>query len=268
VEEPRDGAALVSADAGVPLHRQLYLVLHDEIGRGVLGPGDGLPTEQSLCDQFGVSRITVRRALADLVEAGLIERRHGVGSFVTERPPAGRKVAGGSYLDELRQVEFETEVDVIECGVRALPATIRARWDSRDVALYVLRVRRERRTGEPLIITEAWLPAELADVVTESALAGAPLYRLLADAGVDLERIDHEITAEIAGPRTASLLGTTIGAPLIRVNRVAFADGVPHHVLSIAMSPSRSRVVLHQTSMTDDSVGSMRIAHDVLRPTS
>jgi GntR family transcriptional regulator len=268
VEESRDGAALVSADAGVPLHRQLYLVLHDEIGRGVLGPGDALPTEQSLCDQFGVSRITVRRALADLVEAGLIERRHGVGSFVTERPPAARKVAGGTYLDELRQVEFETEVDVVEFGVRALPVNVGARWDGRGVALYVLRVRRERRTGEPLMITEAWLPAELADVVTESALTRVPLYRLLSEAGVNLERIDHEMTAEIAGPRTASLLNTTIGAPLIRVNRVAFADGAPHHVLSIAMSPNRSRVILHQTSMAADSGGTMTIAHDVLRPTS
>src|SRR5271169_7105834 len=75
----------VTAGAGVPLHRQLFLVLHDEIARGALAPGDALPTEQTLCDQFGVSRITVRRALADLAEQGYIERRQGVGSFVRQR---------------------------------------------------------------------------------------------------------------------------------------------------------------------------------------
>jgi GntR family transcriptional regulator len=267
VEESRDGTGLVSAGAGVPLHRQLYLVLHDEIGRGVLAPGAALPTEQSLCDQFGVSRITVRRALADLSDGGLIERRHGVGSFVSERSQAARATAGGSYLDNLRQVEFETEVDVIECGVRPLPPAIGVRWDSRNTALHVMRVRRERRTGEPLMITEAWLPAELADVITESALARASLYRLLLEAGVNLERLEHEMTAEIAGPRTASLLDTAIGAPLIRVNRVAFANGIPHHVLSIAMSPNRSRIVLDQRSMDMESGASMLIAHDVLRPT-
>jgi GntR family transcriptional regulator len=268
VEDSRDGTALVAAGAGVPLHRQLYLVLHDEIGRGVLAPGESLPTEQSLCDQFGVSRITVRRALADLADAGLIERRHGVGSFVTEQAQTGRETSSGSYLDNLRQVEFETEVDVIECGIRPVPPAVGVRWDARETALYVLRVRRERRTGEPLMITEAWLPAELADVVTEAALGQTPLYRLLADAGVNLERVDHEMTAEIAGPRTASLLATAIGSPLIRVNRVAFAGGVPHHVLSIAMSPSRSRVVLNQKAMDMESGASMSIAHDVLRPTS
>ncbi|MGH3641657.1 MAG: GntR family transcriptional regulator, partial [Mycobacterium sp.] len=242
-------------------------VLHDEIGRGALATGDALPTEQSLCDQFGVSRITVRRALADLADAGLIERRHGIGSFVTDHAPPSRDVGGGSFLDELRKVEFETEVDVIELGVGALPRKVSERLGSVDEGLHVLRVRRERRTGEPLMVTEAWLPVGLADVVTEQALARAPLYRILSDTGVALERLEHELTAEIAGPRTAGLLGTTIGSPLIRVNRAAFVAGEPHHYLSILLSPSRSRVVLSQT-MQPGSGSELAIAHDVRRPTS
>ena len=66
VHDFRSSPAEVTTVAGVPLHRQLFLVLHDEIARGALAPGDVLPTEQTLCEQFGVSRITVRRALADL----------------------------------------------------------------------------------------------------------------------------------------------------------------------------------------------------------
>lgn len=264
----REGAALVSAAAGAPLHRQLYLVLHDEIGRGALAAGDALPTEQSLCEQFGVSRITVRRALADLADAGLIERRHGIGSFVTEQSSPSRHDTSGSYMDELRQVEFETEVDVIEFGERVLPRPVAERLDPRDRGLYVLRLRRERRTAEPLMITEAWLPVELADTITQVALASAPLYRLLSDAGANLERLEHELTAEIAGPRTAALLDTTIGSPLIRVNRVAFAAGAPHHVLSMVLSPNRSRVVLNQTFSDLESGAGMAIAHDVLRPTT
>src|ERR1700692_2807073 len=85
VGDTRAKGGQVSTASGVPLHRQLYLVLHDEIDRGVIAPGGALPTEQTLCDQFGVSRITVRRALADLAEQGYIERRQGVGSFVRQR---------------------------------------------------------------------------------------------------------------------------------------------------------------------------------------
>src|SRR5271170_3397701 len=84
VQKTSGNNASVSPGAGVPLHRQLFLVLHDEIDRGVIAAGEALPTEQTLCDQFGVSRITVRRALADLAERGYIERRQGVGSFVRE----------------------------------------------------------------------------------------------------------------------------------------------------------------------------------------
>ena len=255
-------SAEVTAGAGVPLHRQLFLVLHDEIARGALAPGDVLPTEQTLCDQFGVSRITVRRALADLADAGLIERRQGVGSFVRDQPPSHRSTGGGSFMDELRQTEFETEVGVIELDIRTVPKAI-ADQLGRERALHVLRLRRERRTSEPLMITEAWLPDDLSDVITEDALSRAPLYRLLADAGVELDRVRHEITAEIAGPRTAQLLDTAIGSALMRVNRLAFANGGPHHCLSILLSPNRSRVLVTQSAAELEAGDGMSIAHDV-----
>jgi GntR family transcriptional regulator len=264
--EASDQESLVNTAAGVPLHRQLFLVLHDEIARGALAAGDGLPTEQSMCEQFGVSRITVRRALADLAEAGLIERKHGVGSFVTHRSSPRGHDETGSYMDELRQVEFETEVQANECGIRTVPGHIADRLGSPERALHLLRVRRARRTGEPLMISEAWLPESLAETLTAPALAGAPLYELLHHAGIGLEGLDHELTAEIAGPRTAAQLGVSIGAPLIRINSVAHAAGRPHHFVSVLLSPNRSRVLLTQTAVEFESGVGMAIAHDVRRP--
>jgi GntR family transcriptional regulator len=268
VPDGNDRAPLVTTDAGVPLHRQMFLVLHDEIVRGALDPGDPLPTEQSMCDQFGVSRITVRRALADLADAGFIERKHGVGSFVLDHPSVRQRDVGGSYLDGLRQVEFETVVEVREFGVRAVPRPVAERLGSSDRALHALRLRCERRTGEPLMITEVWLPVGLADVVTEAAMGQAPLYHLLTEAGVTVDRMDHELTAEIAGPRNAHLMGTPIGAPLIRVNRVAFSGGAPHHFMAIVLSPNRSRVLLNQSAADLESGSGLAIAHDVRRPIS
>ncbi|MDH6245905.1 GntR family transcriptional regulator [Mycobacterium sp. OTB74] len=257
---------VVTADAGVALHRQLFLVLHDEIARGALAPGDPLPSEQSLGEQFGVSRITVRRALADLADHGLIERRHGVGSFVRQsgstRPPELQ-----SYTDELRQTQFETDVDVVEFDTRTAPAAVAEALGADGEMLHILRVRRERRTGEPLMITEAWLPADLAEPVSPVSLTERALYDLLADAGVKIGRMVHEMTAEIATPVTAKLLEVAIGSALIRVNRVAYASkgaaGRPHHYLSITMSPSRSRVLISQSMVDDDS--GLAIAHDVRR---
>jgi GntR family transcriptional regulator len=261
--------SVLSSDAGVPLHRQLFLVLHDEIDRGVIAAGAALPTEQTLCDQFGVSRITVRRALADLAEQGYIERRHGVGSFVREHRddagPTDELSAGRSYLDGLRQTQFETEVDVIELDTRRPPRPIVAALGAAGELLHIVRVRRQRRTGEPLIVSEAWLPDDLADTLTEPALRRAPLYQLLSDAGVSVDRVRHEITAEIAGPRNARLLDTAIGSALLRLNRLAFVAGAPHHHLAVLLSPSRSRVVMSQSGDDLATGDGLSITHDVRR---
>jgi GntR family transcriptional regulator len=80
--------------------------------------------------------------------------------------------------------------------------------------------------------------------------------------------MDHELTAEIAGPRNAQLMSTAIGAPLIRVNRVAFANGSPHHFMAIVLSPSRSRVMLNQFAADVQAGTGLAIAHDVRRPGS
>ncbi|BAX93564.1 GntR family transcriptional regulator [Mycobacterium shigaense] len=265
VRETSEKAGAVSTAAGVPLHRQLYLVLHDEIDRGVLAPGKALPTEQTLCDQFGVSRITVRRALADLAEHGYIERRHGVGSFVRQHGPADESSPGRSYLEGLRQTQFETEVDVVELEVRRPPRAIAEALEMSAELLHIVRVRRQRRTGEPLMVTDVWLPAALAGTLTDAALCRSPLYELLSDAGVVIDRVRHEITAEIAGPRNAQLLDTAIGAALLRVNRLVFAAGAPHHHLSALLSPSRSRVLLNQTADELQFADGLTIAHDVDR---
>ena len=204
VQQRSDKAGPVTAAAGVPLHRQLFLVLHDEIDRGVIAPGEALPTEQTLCDQFGVSRITVRRALADLAAQGYIERRQGVGSFVRQHDPADVP-ARRSYLQGLRQTQFETEAEVVELGVRSAPRAAAEALGRSGELLHIVRVRRQRRTREPLMVTDAWLPPELAPVLTERALRRAPLYELLSANGVAVDRVRHEITAEIAGPPNGQL---------------------------------------------------------------
>lgn len=265
MQENSGAVGPVSAGAGVPLHRQLFLVLHDEIARGAMAPGEALPTEQALCDQFGVSRITVRRALADLAEQGYIERRQGVGSFVRRRARSDEVPPGGSYMDGLRQAQFQTSIDVVEHDLRTPPSSIGDALGVTAELLHILRVRRERRTHEPLMVTEAWLPTDLADTLSSAALRRKPLYELLSTAGVVVDRMQHEITAEIAGPRNATLLNTSIGSALLRVNRLAFVAGAPHHYVSILLSPNRSRVLMSQTADELQTGDGLAIAHDVRR---
>jgi GntR family transcriptional regulator len=137
--DPGMPGAVVAAAGGMPLHRQLFLVLHDEIERGALAAGQPLPTELELCEQFGVSRITVRRALTDLADQGYITRRQGVGSFVRDRPSRTEKAHTRSYMDELRQVHFETDAEVLACDLADAPPAVIDLVGLSDRVLHTLR---------------------------------------------------------------------------------------------------------------------------------
>jgi len=168
-------------------------------------------------------------------------------------------------MDGLRQAQFQTSIDVVEHDLRTAPSSIGDALGVNAEMLHILRVRRERRTREPLMVTEAWLPTDLADPLSASALRRTPLYELLAAAGVVIDRMQHEITAEIAGPRNARLLNTAIGSALLRVNRLVFVAGSPHHYVSILLSPNRSRVLMSQSADELQTGDGLAIAHDVRR---
>ena len=207
----------------------------------------------------------MRRALADLASQGYITRRQGVGSFVRDHNPTAQEPAASlSYDDEMHQIQFESEVDVLEFGLRVAPQLISDKVGLAGEALYVLAVRRQRRTGEPLLVTEAWLPAALAEHITADKMAHTPMFSLFANAGVTFSRMQHEFTSEIAGPRNAQLLDVAIGAPVLRINRISFTAGErPHHYLSILLSPNRSRILLNHSAEELERGPGMAILHDV-----
>ena len=80
---------MVEANSVIPLYKQIVRALSDSIANGTYRPGDKLPTEAELIEQFGVSRITVRSAIKEMEDAGLVERARGKGTFVLEQKEIG-----------------------------------------------------------------------------------------------------------------------------------------------------------------------------------
>jgi GntR family transcriptional regulator len=253
---------------GMALHRQLFLVLRDQIIRGAREPGSGLPSEAALGEQFRVSRITVRRALQDLANEGYVERRHGRGTFVLDRHDKFPPAPPISVLDSLRKAQLETTVDVVTVETRRPPDAVRGALElGRELeALYVLRVRHDKVDGDPLMISEAWLPAHLAGRVTRRALTKQPLFELLAAAGIPMGRVAQEITAEMADPLRARLLRTAIGAALLRINRLVYDHNEqPVQLQSLFLSPERSRILMDIPAEHLDTATSGVVAHDLPR---
>lgn len=249
---------------GMPRHRQLYLVLRDQITTGALTAEQALPSEQALGEQYNVSRITVRRALQDLSDGGFVERRHGVGTFVAEEPSPLTQPASLTMMGALRQTQLETTVEVIELNQRPAPVQVARALDvdPRAPVVFVLRLR--SHDAEPLMITEAWLPARFADHLTVDAMQQHALYELMEQAGVILGRVTQELTAEIADPVRSRLLQVDIGSPLLRINRVMHdISAEPVQYLTIYATPQRSRILTDVPAGEINTATTGVLAHDV-----
>ncbi len=251
------------------LHRQLFLVLREQIGRGAFEVGQALPTEQALCEQFGVSRITVRRALQDLSDQGLVERRHGRGTYVLDRgghtdpsPPVL------SVKDVMRKVQLETRAEIVDVALRSPPVSVALALalEEGSSALYVLRVRKDKTNGDPLLISEAWLRPQYADLVTRKSLKTRALYEIMSEGGFEMGRVAQELTAEIADPTKARLLDVSIGSALIRIDRLIYdIEESPVQLLTLSLTPERSRILMDISAEHLDTTQSGLVAHDVHR---
>lgn len=248
---------------GTSLHRQLYLVVRDQILQHVWPPGTALPTEESLCQTFNVSRITVRRALADLVTDKLVERRHGLGTFVLGQVTPSRPQATLSFIGELRESVADTKVQVIEFERSVAPRTVATllQLAPEEIALHAVRLRHISDT--PLMLTDAWIPQRFGKKVTKAALQKHPLYEILMAQGVQFGRVVQEFSCEAADPRRASLLQTEVGAPLIRFVRLIHdAESRPVQYIVVHLSPERSRILMDIPGNAINTLSAGQVVHD------
>lgn len=105
----------------IPLYKKIYASLKEKIAAGTYRPGDRLPCERELCGQYGVERVTVRKALQLLSEDGLIEKRTGIGSFVTSsKPELGREEPENraTILFVMRQNENDIQHNTMSCNTK------------------------------------------------------------------------------------------------------------------------------------------------------
>jgi GntR family transcriptional regulator len=209
----------------VPLYHQIFLQLREEITTGQRGPGSRLPTEQELSDSFGVSRITARRALAELAQAGLVARKQRIGTVVTFKPPAKPIEADlDQALESLLTFGRDTQVKLVELDtVRARPP-INAILGVVEGEKLARIVRLRWLDGEPLGHFVSHVPEALGVKLTRSALRKSPMLALIQEAGIRIGAADQIITATLADASLSTMLQVDIGAPLLKVSRTVFDD--------------------------------------------
>lgn len=230
----------LAREQGAPLYHQIYLILRDAIGSGRYQTGELLPTEDAFAGEFGVSRITVRRALDMLARGGLIERRQGRGTFVTLPAGSTGAMTMTSVTDQIIRVGETTEVRVVEFGRAVPPAEVAEIFGIPPGGRLQRAVRVRLRDGEPIFHLTTFVSDPVAKTFDRADMERMPLFELIHRAGVSLADGTQMVTATLAEPVAAQRLAVKIGAPLLRVVRVLNdAQGRPVEHLDMLCSPER-----------------------------
>ncbi|KAF0848636.1 GntR family transcriptional regulator [Nocardia caishijiensis] len=212
-------------DSAVPKHEQLRAILLQKCTRE-LQPGDLLTSERNLMQDYGVSRITVREAVGQLVNEGYLVRVRGKGTFVAHRPVQSR-LHLASFTEEMRALGHQpsTLVLVAEKAPAPEPTARALRLPQGADAYHVRRLR--LADDDAVSVDDAWFNPELVPDLIAHDLTGS-LYRLAADRyNRPIERAEQTVDAQAADAGIAALLGVRKGAPVLHFDRVSFSADVP-----------------------------------------
>lgn len=217
-----DGLGGRSANVALrsPLYHQIYLILRDKILSAEFPHGTVLPGEFDLADMYGVSRITVKRALDELAADGLVTRERGRGTTVTYqgRGPAISAAVEGQ-LEDLLSMGYETQVRLVDFAYVPAPPEAAAALRC-DPGVEVQRaVRTRSKDGVPFSHLTTYVPADIGRSFAAEDMLGKPLLALLEDAGIRVASASQTITATLADHNVAGLLDLDVGSALLKVSR-------------------------------------------------
>lgn len=189
-----------------------------------LEPGAALPSERELAQEWQVARMTIRRALAELVNAGLVRTVHGSGS-VRAPKPVPLRVQLGSFAAALRTHHLHPEAEILDVAVDSEPpVAVRDFLGPDQGALCVRRLR--RGDGVPLALERTWLRADLLTLEEARQLTGS-LYERLDRGGRQPDAGEETVRADLPDPEESRVLQVPVTRPVFRLIRRAHLAGQP-----------------------------------------
>jgi GntR family transcriptional regulator len=246
---------MIVRQPGITAHAQIEDWLADAIAAGQLRPGDRLPTEHDLAAWLGVSRMTLRHALSELSQRGLVTRTvgRGGGTFVAEPKLEQDLTTLAGFSEQLRRHGKVAGARVLAATrIAASPAAAAALELAEGAAVHDVR-RIRLADGKPIVIEHSQFPAALFPDLLDCRLDGS-LYELLADNyGQRPYRARESLEPVVAGVREAEALEVEEGAPLMLVERTAYSlGGQPLEYARDRFRGDRTKVVVWTSELAGD----------------
>jgi GntR family transcriptional regulator len=216
----------VSEAQGSLLYSRVETVLARQIANGDLKVGDQLPTEDALIARFGVSRITVRRAIQNLVTRGLVEIRRGKGTFVAAPKITQELTQLSGFVEDMHALGRKPTARVIGKEIVTADATVASQLGLTQ-GDGVVRIRRVRLAdGIPLSFDETFLPLEIGKKIITNNLKAEPIFSLLERKyDVPLIEAEYKLDAVAAESEVAAALRVKQFSPIFRIERTSYSTG-------------------------------------------
>ncbi len=212
-----------------PLYKQLMQRLRNDITAGVYPSGERIPGEQALCEIYGVSRVTVRKALDEIVREELLVRRQGKGTFVAQEKIKRDLSHVTSFSDACAQIGQTAETRLIERKRETATAEDRARLGIASGGDVISVCRLRLSDGEPVMLEYNRFSAAFR-FLWDDPLTGS-LYRLLSNHGFVPSSAVHDISLGHAKEPVSRLLDTKPGDALLLLDQLVFDQhGNPLHL--------------------------------------
>lgn len=229
----------------LPMYAQVSSRLEQAIRSGAIPSGSRIESEVVIGEKLNLSRPTIRRAIQDLVDKGLLVRRRGVGTQVV-RGEVTRQVELTSLFEDLSAANLAPQTTVLCRQVVEADQTVADALgvDPGDPVLHLRRLR--SAAGVPMAVMQNFLPMEFESITTEM-LAQRGLYQVLRSKGVAIRIAKQRIGARRATTEESSLLGIDEGAPLLTMERVAYDNA--GHVFEFGIHCYRPDMYSFETSV-------------------
>ncbi|WP_311221045.1 MULTISPECIES: histidine utilization repressor [unclassified Acidovorax] len=241
----KPAAALATTSAAAEPALALYQQVKDHIVRriqdGSWRAGDRLPSENELVLQFGMSRMTVNRALRELMEQGRIVRVAGVGSFVAEDKPQSTLLQIANLASEIRQRGHDYRCDVLTVERVSAPLDVAAALDVRtgESVFHSLCVHRE--DGVPVQLEDRYVnPRAVPQFGAQDFTQLQPSEYLVRN--VPFDQMEHVVDAVLPTPEQARLLDIAVTDPCLLLTRRTWSRGVPVTIVRCLHPGSRYRL--------------------------
>ncbi len=231
---------------GSPLAGKLYMQVQYDLQRrissGEFEPEEMLPTEEQLCREYGVSRITVRRAVDGLVADLFVVRRQGVGTFVAGFRHALQSVRLRAYLEDILALDRHLRFRLLGTDTRSPPERVAERLRLAEKALVSHESTIVLLNDQPFMVGEGYFPADLVLAIDPEDFASheQPTERILRRAGLRIAYGEQSISATAIPEAFAVHLDLAAGTPVIQVERLYFDDrGTPVAFINGFYHPER-----------------------------